>query len=97
MTTPVQFIQRMVAIVVLLGTALTVFVSQWAALFLVFVALNLFQSTYTGICPPTMFLRRMEWIAPNEEGVDMVYLFGVGKPAKTPGAENSNPLNKPQV
>mmetsp|Transcript_58127 Transcript_58127/g.114350 ORF Transcript_58127/g.114350 Transcript_58127/m.114350 type:complete len:95 (-) Transcript_58127:205-489(-) len=79
--TPFQFIQRLVAYMVILGTALTVFVSQWAAIFLVFIGINLLQSTYTGICPPTMFIRYMGWIMPNEDGVDMVYLFGIGKPA----------------
>eukprot|EP00959_Pyramimonas_sp_CCMP1952_P365047 7644286-Pyramimonas_sp.AAC.1 len=81
--TPVEFIQRLVAIMILLGTALTVFVTKWAAIFLVAMAVNLFQSTFTGFCPPTMFLSYMGWTVPNEDGVDMVYLFGIGKPKTT--------------
>jgi uncharacterized membrane protein YfhO len=57
--TPHQFIMRLIGFMVLLGTALTVFVSQWAAFFLVFVGVNALQSTWTGVCPPTMFLRKV--------------------------------------
>jgi hypothetical protein len=39
--------------------------------FLVVIAVNLLQSTYTGICPPTTFLV-LSLIAENKNGVRLV-------------------------
>jgi len=36
-----------------------VFVSRWFLAFTAFVGLNLFQSGFTGFCPPSFLLRRL--------------------------------------
>ncbi|MBI2813777.1 MAG: DUF2892 domain-containing protein [Opitutae bacterium] len=48
--------------VVLLGVALTHWVSPWWLLLPVFVGLNLIQSAFTGFCPPTLILRKLGWV-----------------------------------
>ncbi|MFI4936790.1 MAG: DUF2892 domain-containing protein [Caulobacterales bacterium] len=47
---------------VLLGVALTHWVSPWWLLLPVFVGLNLIQSAFTGFCPPTLVLAKLGWI-----------------------------------
>lgn len=36
-----------------------IFVSQWFLAFTAFVGFNLFQSGFTGFCPPSFLLRRL--------------------------------------
>jgi hypothetical protein len=59
---------------VLLGTALTHFVSPWWLLLPVFVGVNLIQSALTGFCPPSLLLRALGWL-----GDDGIIHWG-GKP-----------------
>jgi hypothetical protein len=47
---------------VLLGTALSAFVSPWWLLLPAFVGANLLQSAFTGFCPPTLLLRKLGWV-----------------------------------
>lgn len=47
---------------VLLGTALSAFVSPWWLLLPAFVGANLLQSAFTGFCPPTLILRKLGWV-----------------------------------
>ncbi len=42
-----------------------VFVSQWFLAFTAFVGLNLFQSGFTGFCPPSFLLKKLGF---KEEG-----------------------------
>ena len=42
-----------------------IFVSQWFLAFTAFVGLNLFQSGFTGFCPPSFLLKKMGF---KEEG-----------------------------
>ncbi|MGQ0709796.1 MAG: YgaP family membrane protein [Rhodoferax sp.] len=59
-----RYIRSMAGFFVLLSLALGVdasplFVSQWFLAFTAFVGLNLFQSGFTGFCPPSILLRRL--------------------------------------
>jgi hypothetical protein len=42
-----------------------IFVSKWFLAFTAFVGLNLFQSGFTGFCPPSFLLRKLGF---KEEG-----------------------------
>lgn len=42
-----------------------IFVSQWFLAFTAFVGLNLFQSGFTGFCPPSFLLKKLGF---KEEG-----------------------------
>jgi hypothetical protein len=57
-----NFIRVLAGSVVLLGVALTHWVSPWWILLPTFVGANLIQSAFTGFCPPTLVLRRLGWI-----------------------------------
>ena len=62
------FVSRLVAIAILLGVALTFFVSEWCLLILLFVSANLMQSTFSwGICPPLIVLGKLGWVKEDEE------------------------------
>jgi hypothetical protein len=52
--------------VVLLGVALTHWVSPWWLLLPTFVGVNLIQSAFTGFCPPTLVLRKLGWVDAND-------------------------------
>jgi hypothetical protein len=52
---------------VLLGTALTHFVSPWWLLLPAFVGVNLIQSAFTGFCPPSIALRALGWL--GDDGI----------------------------
>ena len=57
-------IRIMAGFFVMLSLALGVegsplFVSKWFLAFTAFVGLNLFQSGFTGFCPPSFLLRRL--------------------------------------
>mgnify|MGYP000861749577 CR=1 FL=1 len=59
-----RIIRIMAGFFVMLSLALgwqgsPVFVSEWFLAFTAFVGLNLFQSGFTGFCPPEMLLRKM--------------------------------------
>jgi hypothetical protein len=60
-----QFIRALAGSVVLLGVALTHFVSPWWLLLPAFVGLNLLQSAFTGFCPPTLLLEKLGWVDGN--------------------------------
>ena len=87
--TPIEtVISRMVCFVILVGVALTYFVSDWFHLINLFVAANYFQSTFSwGICPPSIFMRKIGWAVqdpePNPRPVERVYFLGRGKPNAT--------------
>jgi hypothetical protein len=78
------FITRLVCFAICVGVALTYFVSEWFLLFLLFVAVNYFQSSFSwGVCPPTIAFRWLGWSGhnPSDPLTERVYFFGIGKPA----------------
>jgi hypothetical protein len=59
-----RYIRSMAGFFVLLSLALgiegsPIFVSQWFLAFTAFVGLNLFQSGFTGFCPPSILLKKL--------------------------------------
>ena len=59
-----RYIRSMAGFFVLLSLALgiegsPIFVSQWFLAFTAFVGLNLFQSGFTGFCPPEKLLKKL--------------------------------------
>ena len=59
-----RYIRSMAGFFVLLSLALgiegsPIFVSQWFLAFTAFVGLNLFQSDFTGFCPPSILLKKL--------------------------------------
>lgn len=59
-----RYIRILAGFFVLLSLALgiegsPIFVSKWFLAFTAFVGLNLFQSGFTGFCPPAFLLRRL--------------------------------------
>jgi hypothetical protein len=46
----------------LLSVALAYFVSHWWLLLTCFVGVNLIQSVFTGICPPTWLVTKLGWV-----------------------------------
>jgi hypothetical protein len=60
-----SFIRVLAGTVVLLGVALTHFVSPWWLLVPAFAGLNLLQSAFTGFCPPTLMLEKLGWVRPD--------------------------------
>jgi hypothetical protein len=62
-----SLIRLLAGSVVLIGVALAYFISPWWLLLPVFAGLNLIQSVFTGICPPSFLLTKLGWI--DEAGV----------------------------
>ena len=65
-----RYIRIMAGFFVMLSLALGVqgspiFVSQWFLAFTAFVGFNLFQSGFTGFCPPSFLLKKLGF---KEEG-----------------------------
>ena len=60
-------IRLMAGSLVLLGVALTCFVSPWWLLLPTFVGANLAQSALTGFCPPSLILAKLGWL--GDDGV----------------------------
>jgi len=59
-----RYIRIMAGFFVMLSLALGVegspiFVSKWFLAFTAFVGLNLFQSGFTGFCPPSILLKKL--------------------------------------
>lgn len=59
-----RYIRILAGFFVMLSLALgvdgsPVFVSKWFLAFTAFVGLNLFQSGFTGFCPPAILLKRL--------------------------------------
>jgi len=71
-----SFIRTLAGSFVLLSVALAHFVSPWWLLLTCFVGLNLIQSAFTGFCPPSLILRKLNWVDEN----DVVH-FG-GRPSR---------------
>lgn len=61
------FIRLMAGSLVLLGVALTYFVSPWWLLLPAFVGANLAQSALTGFCPPSLILGKLGWL--DQDGI----------------------------
>ncbi len=57
-----SLIRLMAGSLVLLGVALTYFVSRWWLLLPTFVGANLTQSALTGFCPPSLLLSKLGWL-----------------------------------
>lgn len=57
-----SLIRLLAGTAVLLGVALTHWVSPWWLLLPTFVGLNLIQSVFTGFCPPTLVLQKLGWV-----------------------------------
>ena len=82
----------MVCFMIVLGVVLVPYVSEYFHLLLLFVAVNFFQSTFSwGICPPTIVMRKLGWIAQDPADppvqVERVYFFGRGLPSSEVGTE----------
>ena len=60
-------VRLMAGSLVLLGVALTYFVSPWWLLLPAFVGANLAQSALTGFCPPSLILAKLGWL--GDDGV----------------------------
>jgi hypothetical protein len=60
-----HFIRAFAGFMILLSLALTLWVSPWWLAFTAFIGLNLFQSAFTGFCPPSIVLRKLGWIDEN--------------------------------
>lgn len=56
------FIRVLAGSFVLISVALARFVSPWWLLLTCFVGLNLIQSAFTGFCPPSLLLRKLNWL-----------------------------------
>ena len=52
-------VRVMAGIMILASVALVHFVSPWWLLFTAFIGLSLIQSAFTGLCPPTIILRKL--------------------------------------
>lgn len=61
-----SFIRTLAGSFVLLSVALAHFVSPWWLLLTCFVGLNLIQSAFTGFCPPSLVLRKLNWVDEND-------------------------------
>ena len=61
-----NLIRLLAGTVVLIGVALTHWVSPWWLLLPTFAGLNLIQSVFTGFCPPTLILRKLDWVDEND-------------------------------
>ena len=61
------FIRLLAGSVVLLGVALSWFVSRGWLLLPAFAGANLIQSAFTGFCPPTFVFTKLGWL--DSEGV----------------------------
>lgn len=46
-------------VMILLSAALSAFVSPWWLLFTAFIGLNLFQASFTGLCPAARIFARL--------------------------------------
>ena len=62
-----SLIRLMAGSLVLLGVALTCFVSLWWLLLPTFVGANLAQSALTGFCPPSLVLSKLGWL--DKDGI----------------------------
>jgi len=62
-----SLIRLLAGSVVLIGTALTYFVSPWWLLLPAFAGVNLIQSVFTGFCPPSLLLAKLGWL--DEAGI----------------------------
>jgi hypothetical protein len=72
-----SLIRLLAGSVVLIGTALAYFVSQWWLLLPAFAGLNLIQSVFTGFCPPSILLAKLGWL----DGTGLIHWGG-----RKPGA-----------
>lgn len=53
-----RFVMLLAGTLVLFATLMTVFVSSWWAILAGFVALNLMQASFTGVCPAAMMFKK---------------------------------------
>lgn len=59
-------VRRLAGIVTVIGVSVGFFVSTYAYILVLFVGLNLLQSSFTGVCPPKKFISDCQ----KEEGSD---------------------------
>jgi len=57
-----SFIRILAGGVVLIGVALTFFVSRWWLLLPAFAGANLIQSDFTGLCAPSLLFAKLGWL-----------------------------------
>lgn len=57
---PERMVRRLAGAFVILSLLLAWKVSPWWLVLNAFVGVNLFQSSFTGLCPPEILFRRME-------------------------------------
>mmetsp|Transcript_17513 Transcript_17513/g.27045 ORF Transcript_17513/g.27045 Transcript_17513/m.27045 type:complete len:133 (-) Transcript_17513:339-737(-) len=71
------FLIRMVCTVIAIAALCSYFISKHFNWFILFVAINYFQSSFSwGICPPTILMDKLGWIDHGN-----VYLFRKGMPS----------------
>lgn len=57
---PERMVRRLAGVFIIVSLLLAWQVSPWWLLLNAFVGVNLFQSSFTGFCPPEILFRRME-------------------------------------
>ena len=57
-----SFVRILAGTFVVASVILAYTVNQWWLLLTLFVGLNLFQSGFTGFCPPIFVLRKLGWV-----------------------------------
>mmetsp|Transcript_11094 Transcript_11094/g.68287 ORF Transcript_11094/g.68287 Transcript_11094/m.68287 type:complete len:89 (+) Transcript_11094:59-325(+) len=62
---PDDLVRLMAGTVVIVTAVLGWVVTNYVLIGTLFVGANLAQSAVTGICPPTMLLRKLGWIGPD--------------------------------
>lgn len=62
-----SLVRLLAGTIVLIGVLLAWRVSPWWLLLPTFAGVNLIQSVFTGICPPTWLLTKLGWV--DEAGV----------------------------
>ncbi len=60
-----SFIRILAGTFILISIGLTLWHSAWWLLFTAFIGLNLIQSAFTGFCPPTLLLEKMNRVRPD--------------------------------
>ena len=61
-----SFIRTLAGTFILLSVALAHYVDPRWLWFTCFIGLNLIQSSFTGFCPPSFLLRKLDWVRDDD-------------------------------